>query len=318
MKDVHVFLLAGGESKRFKKESKDFDKALLKDANWGGVPLLINAINLFTNLNIDLTIIVNDKDRKEKYLEIINNHGLKNMEIITDYLEFSIRGPLNSMLTGIRHSKKPFCLFYPIDMPYIKQELIELLYSNRKKGGIISFIYPDGKIEPLFSLINRERIREIAHEINVFRKDRPSALFRGMEKLFFISITKLFELDPTLKSFININTPESVKLTTINIPDRDQKLDSLQLTKKEINNNELKEILTDFPQIKPILHGNYWIASYLKYIALTNLRKRNDCLKLAIKYYKNEKDFYDKHNLNFLSRHVALNIGECKELFTQI
>ena len=318
MKDVHFFLLAGGESKRFQKGSKIIDKALLVDEKWGNVPLLINAIKLFNDLNVDLTIIVNDNTRKETYLDALSNHGLEKINIITDNKEFSMRGPLNSMLTGCQYSKKPYCLFYPIDMPYIKQDLVELLYSLRQMGDIISFFYPDGKIEPLFSLINKEKIIEIAAEMNEFRKDRPSALFRGVEKLFFISIDEVMTIEHNLKSFININDPGSIKITKLNIPKSVKNVDSFKLIKNEIEKSQLAEILEEFPQIKTIKYLNYLMASYLEKFALLNLTKRRKCLKLAIKYYSNEKVLYDKHNLKFLSRHVDFDIKRCKVLLKKI
>ena len=313
MKDLHMFLLAGGESKRFKEEMKNFDKALLKDEKWGNVPLLINAINLFKKFNTGFTIIVNDENRKKKYLEIISAHGLENIEIITDLLDYKARGPLNSILTGLKHSNKLYNLFYPIDMPYLQEKLVELMYSRKELGDITSFFYPNGNIEPLFSLINMEKTREIADEINVFSKQRPSSLFRGLKTLYFISIGEVMKFDPDLKSFININNLESINKIRFDTPLEVINVESFQLIKKEINKLEKDELLKEFPQIKPMQYSNYWIASHLIYIGLNTFSKRKKCFDLAIKYYTNEKKFYEKHDLGFLSRHVAIDIRRLEE-----
>ncbi len=314
MKDLHLFLLAGGQSRRFKTASKRIDKAFLKDEKWGDVPLLINAIKLFQDMNSDFTVIVNDNERKQEYSEIIRNYGLKNIDIIVDNPNFSMKGPLNSMLTAFEYSEKMYQIFYPLDMPYLIPQLVNLLYSYKEKGIIISFIYPDGKIEPLFSLYNRRRWHPLViNKINSYNKNRPSDLFRGSETLYFISVNEVLKFDPTLKSFININEPDSVKLTSLKIPRNINEFNSFQLVKNPISREIIDAKIREIQDIKEIYLSYYWIASYLEYLTLNNPEKRVDYLKLAIKYYTEEKKIYEKYKLNFLSRHVALDIEKCKE-----
>ncbi|MHA1785617.1 MAG: molybdenum cofactor guanylyltransferase [Candidatus Helarchaeota archaeon] len=317
--------MAGGHSRRFQKEGHIIDKALIKHENWGNIPLMIKEIEVLKKISNKISIIVNDNERKLKYLNVLDENNIKQIEILIDDQDLSARGPLNSLLTAFKKTREKYCFFIPCDMPYINPKLIEQLYTKRNIGDIISFIFPDGKIEPLFSLYDKKKMLKISKYVDFFKKDRPSALFRGTNALYFMSIKEILELDPDLKTFININGPQLLNTTSLTIPDDIDRDKSFKLINKTFKKEKFDNIIEEFFNKMTIFNNNefphlfkttnfscYWIASYFYYLASNNSKenskKRKKFLEISKEMYSLEKDFYEEHGLKFLSRHSNLDV----------
>ncbi|NHI93455.1 MAG: molybdenum cofactor guanylyltransferase [Candidatus Lokiarchaeota archaeon] len=335
MEDLDFFLLAGGQSERFKRHDTTIDKALIKHPKWGDIPLIVHLIKSLNDKIPNLNIIVNDEKRKLKYQDILDKFEIFNVEFLIDSSELSIKGPLNSLMTAFNNSKSEFSFFFPCDMPYIDSRLIQRLYDNREMGDIISYIYPSGKIEPLFSLYNNYQMRKIINHVDLFKKDRPSALFRGTNQLYFVSIKEIINIDPDLRSFININEPNSLEISSIFIPNSIKEFNSFQIINKKFVKTEFSKMINVFEsQIRMFDEvgmnhlftetdfSYYWIASYYDHVATKHFKKnplkQKKFLELARDLYLNEKDYFDEFGLKFLSRHVQLDIERCELLLKSI
>ena len=330
MKDIHFYLLAGGESKRFREKDPTIDKALIKHPKWGNVPLFISTIKSIEEIIPELTIIVNDEKRKIKYEEFLKDHGIKNVDFLIDDPNLLVKGPLNSLITAFKNADTSYCHFIPCDMPFINPKLIEHLYSKRESGNIISYIFPNGKLEPLFSIYQTSYMSKIFKHIDIFEKKRPSALFRGSDKLHVVSIKEIINIDPDLKSFININEPKSIEINSILVPSNLNNFNSFDIVNKTFNISGFRELIDEFNrkinlfQDEGLKHlfsetnfSYFWVASYYDYLGTTifqkNPIKQKKFLELAIELYTQEKEHYEIHEMKFLKRHSNNDIQRCKE-----
>ena len=330
MKDIHFYMLAGGDSKRFKEIDPTIDKALIKNPKWGNIPLFIRTIKSIKEMIPNLTIIVNDEERKRKYEQFLKEYNLKNVDFLIDDPNLLVKGPLNSLITAFRNADASYCHFIPCDMPFINPKLIEHLYTKRERGNIISYIFPNGKLEPLFSLYQTDYMLKIFNYINLFEKKRPSALFRGSDRLHVVSIKEIINIDPDLKSFININELKSIEINSILVPSNLNNFNSFDIVNKTFKTSNFQELIDQFNRIVNLLEDEgskhlfsetnfsyFWIASYYDYLGTIIFRRKPDkqkrFLELAMYLYTQEIEHYQASDIKFLKRHANQDLQRCKD-----
>ena len=119
------------------------------------------------------------------------------------------RSPLVGILSGMKESSTPDVFVIGCDMPFVKPGLIHLLTSRKDDTNAVVIPVIRGYLEPLcaiYSCSTSDRIEQY--------------LDSGGRKVtgFFqtVSVTEIREpeirlLDPLLKSFINLNTPNDYR-----------------------------------------------------------------------------------------------------------
>ncbi len=183
---IDVFILAGGQSKRFKE-----DKTLFFIEN---KPMIMHVVDkVFESAN-NLYIVSKDTG-KYNFIK-----SAKTIKDITNY-----QTPLSGIYTACFHTDKPF-LIIGADMPFIKKELISYLIKNHKNQATLFKI--NGFLEPLFGVYEpaiKDKIK-INLDKNIFS---INALLKELE-LNIISEEEALRIDKMLLSFCNINTKDDL------------------------------------------------------------------------------------------------------------
>ena len=122
-----AFILAGGKSSRM-----GTDKALL---NYRGECLIRYPIRLFQQLSPDVRII-GDPSRYARF----------GLPVIADCVPS--HGPLSGIYTGLKSSSTQYNLFLACDMPLMRPEFFELLFSNSANGDAVVMRFEDGSSSP--------------------------------------------------------------------------------------------------------------------------------------------------------------------------
>ncbi|MHB8173408.1 MAG: molybdenum cofactor guanylyltransferase [Nitrospirota bacterium] len=129
---------------------------------------------------------------------------------LPDDPEFSgQRGPLVGIYTGLKAAKNPFILAVACDMPFISGALARRLAELRERRDAVVPVIK-GYPEPLFAVYSRTALE---HADRALRDGRPrlQGLFNGMDVLY-VSEEEVRDYDPELLSFVNVNTPEELKM----------------------------------------------------------------------------------------------------------
>ena len=185
MKDVSVFVLAGGRSSRMGS-----DKALLPIA---GMNLLQIAVAKAREVS-PRTAIVGSRERYAQYGEVIE-------DIIPGC------GPLSGIHAALRTTRSELNLILSVDMPLITPDFLRWLTQTAASGDELATV-PEahGRTQPLCSVFRRAAIAPVenAFETGEYKVDR----------LFSILPTRLVaEIDWRAAGFLpnifrNLNTPE--------------------------------------------------------------------------------------------------------------
>jgi molybdopterin-guanine dinucleotide biosynthesis protein A len=183
-------ILSGGLSTRY----DGTEKALLQV---GGVRILDRIYDIYSELFEEIILVTNSP---QKFLEW-------DLLIVSDL--FPIRSSLTGIHAGLFYMTNPFAFISACDTPFLKKEMVETIIAKIEPQIDIVMPATSAGLEPLCAAYSKRCLQPAQHHleqeklkiIKTFRKSRTKT----------ISEKVLRKIDPDLKSFFNINTPEDLK-----------------------------------------------------------------------------------------------------------
>ncbi len=196
--DRSAVILAGGAAKRFEGN----DKGLFE---LDGKPLLNHVVDAVKGLVDEVIIVTNSQERADAYAKIVSTKA-----------KFAIdkeksMGPLVGALTGFEAAEGEYCLLLPFDSPFVSRDVLSLLLDLCVSKAAVVPRYPDQEIEPLHAVYNRSRALEAAEEALAEGQSDMRSMVEKLRGVRYVSTMVIEQLDPELKTFVNINAPLDLK-----------------------------------------------------------------------------------------------------------
>jgi molybdopterin-guanine dinucleotide biosynthesis protein A len=182
--DCTAFILAGGRSSRMGQ-----DKALL---NYSGKCLIEYPIRLLQELTPDVRIVANPAQ--------YDRFGLP---VIPDCIPPC--GPLGGIYTGLRSSPNRCNLFLACDMPLMRAEFFQALYSRLGACDAAVMEFDNGSIEPLCAIYHSSCLAAI--EADFARGTLKVSSFLSRVSVRYLTEAELQEEGLSREIFANVNTP---------------------------------------------------------------------------------------------------------------
>jgi molybdenum cofactor guanylyltransferase len=197
MKPLTVLILAGGRSTRMGQ-----DKAWLELA---GVPLVERVARRLLPLAAELVFSARDP---AAFDELIARLPVPARVVVDEYPG---AGPLAGLHAGLRAAAYEDVLAVATDMPFVDANLVErMVAACRPADAIIPRLMPPGfdapQPEPLHALYRKSCLPAIEAALNAGRRRLVS--FLQDVDVCYLDEDVLRQIDPELKSFRNVNTPE--------------------------------------------------------------------------------------------------------------
>jgi len=193
--DMAILVLAGGGSKRFGE-----DKALFR---LNGKPLIQHVVERISGLSEEL--LISCKRKKEVFEKMFPR-----AKVIED--EWDEESALAGLLSSLPHIRSEYVAVIACDSPRVSPRVIESLFAwARTHDGAVP-IWPNGYLEPLQAVYRTSSLFTVAEDKWVRRERRLKNLLDSMEDIIYVPITELKRVDPKLDSFLNINSPNDLKL----------------------------------------------------------------------------------------------------------
>ena len=186
-------ILAGGRSSRM-----GTDKALLPLVHAPHSTFLAHLAATLSSLCDELLLVARDEEQATHY-----KVAATNIRIVTD--KVPDYGPLMGIYSGLCAIQAPKALIVAVDMPFAQSALVSLLLV-RATTTAITVPLVNGVPQVLFAVYPRSLLPQIETNIAQGRRDPRSLLTSAPVQ--YIDETQLRTVDPQLRSFININTPE--------------------------------------------------------------------------------------------------------------
>ena len=184
-------ILSGGLAARY----DGTEKALLQV---GGVRILDRIYEIYRELFDEIILVTNSP---EKFLEW-------DLLIVADL--FPIRSSLTGIHAGLFYATNPYAFISACDTPFLKKEMIETVIGRIEDQIDIVMPETSAGLEPLCAAYSK-RCLEAAQNNLAQEKLKITRTFRK-SRIKTISEKVLRKIDPELRSFFNINTPEDLQL----------------------------------------------------------------------------------------------------------
>lgn len=186
-----AIILAGGKGSRLNFA----EKALLE---LQGKPILSHIIEILSACVDEIVVVARDVDQQKK---------LRLSGVTTVHDEVRGFGPVAGICTGLRASSSQYAFVTACDMPFIKAEVVDLLF-HKAVGYDVAIPYPP---EPLHAVYKRKTT--IAAARAAIRKHKGAIMYVvDSLSVNYVSKDEIRTIDPDLCTFVNINSLEDIEM----------------------------------------------------------------------------------------------------------
>jgi len=134
------------------------------------------------------------------------SHRLLGAKVLPDLIPGN--GPLGGIYTGLSRLESEYGFFCACDMPFLNVDLLKFMISEiDDNDAVVPMV--KGFTEPLHSIYSKKCLPAIKNRLD--NEDLKVASFFPQVKCKYIPEEKIRRYDPSLSSFVNLNTREAVE-----------------------------------------------------------------------------------------------------------
>jgi molybdopterin-guanine dinucleotide biosynthesis protein A len=162
----------------------------------GGVPLFDRVYSVVGRLFKDIIVVSNQPEWFRSY----------DLQVIPDMLPG--RGALGGLYTGLKCAPSGPSFCFAADMPFLNPGLIRYIMARGTTGDVVIPRTSDG-LQPLHAVYSKRCLKPIE---NLFSKGNLKIIdFYREVAVVYISEREVRKYDPTLDSFLNVNTEKDLR-----------------------------------------------------------------------------------------------------------
>ena len=185
-------ILAGGRSTRMGR-----DKASLPLPGDAHTTFVEHLVTLLAAQCSEVVLVVRNHEQATRY-EYLGIHT------VTD--ETPNVGPLMGLYTGLQSVNTTHALVMAVDMPFVQPDMLTFLLSQPLDETSLLVPVVNAIPQVLFAVYPRSVLPLIEERLQAGRRDPRSLL--DVAPVQYIDEARLREIDPELRSFVNVNTLE--------------------------------------------------------------------------------------------------------------
>jgi len=146
------------------------------------------------------------------------------MTLVTDL--HAQRSSLTGIQAGLFYASQPFAFVTACDTPLLQPALIRLLLEAAEDTIDVVVPQTDQGLEPLCAIYSQRCLQLITHQLQ--RGDYRIRSFFQRARVRRIPEARLRQVDPDLRSFFNINTPEDLEKALQQFPAHEGRAEPLE------------------------------------------------------------------------------------------
>ena len=195
--DRSAIILAGGFSSRLGE-----DKGLITLAK---KPLVKHVLDATKNLTDETVVVTSSKDQATRYADVLGAAA----QVLVD--SENIQSPLIGALTGLEVARGKYSVLLSCDIPFASRDILSLLLELCPKRSATIPRWPNGFVEPLQAVYCTGPALDAAR--NAFSRGKLDmrAMIGGLKGVRYVSTLVLRQLDPELRSFLNVNSVSDLR-----------------------------------------------------------------------------------------------------------
>jgi len=193
VKSIAGIILAGGQSKRMGQ-----NKALLPHPDNAQISFIEYLTAMLTSMCTEVLVVAHDATQAVEFAR-------PGIGVVTDrVLDY---GPLMGLYSGLSAIRTTHALVIAVDMPFVQPELVSFLLDQPLTDALLVPVV-DNVPQVLLAVYPRTVLPLIEMHIQQGRRDLRSLL--DVAPVQYIEEAQLRRVDPQLRSFVNVNTPEDL------------------------------------------------------------------------------------------------------------
>jgi molybdopterin-guanine dinucleotide biosynthesis protein A len=188
-------ILAGGSSSRMGR-----NKALLSLPGSKNVTFVEHLVTLLEECCCETIIVARDKVRAQEF-------AFPGVRVVVD--ETPGVGPLMGIYSGLQEISTARALVVAVDLPFVQPTLLAYLLSQPLAVDSLLIPLINDIPQVLLGVYPRSILPILKQQLRQGRRDVRCLL--ELVPVHYIGETQLLKVDPQLRSFININTPQELR-----------------------------------------------------------------------------------------------------------
>ena len=193
-----VIILAGGQSLRFGS-----NKALeLLD----GKPLVCHVVERLSRIADEVFLVIGYREPRADYDAVLP----RSVRVVND--DRDGKTPLIGIVAGLQAAKSEYALICACDVPFVKEEVVELLFQ--RASGVDAAIpkWSKGHIEPLEAVYRVASTLKAAQETLALTGMPLRVMIGKLAQVVYVSVEdEIGRVNPDLRTFFNVNTREDME-----------------------------------------------------------------------------------------------------------
>ncbi|HIH87544.1 MAG TPA: molybdenum cofactor guanylyltransferase [Methanosarcinales archaeon] len=197
MINTSAIILAGGRGKRLGYK----EKALMPI---NGKPIIEYTIEVLEGVVDEIIVSVRDDRQKQLLKEYTTGH----IVVVDKYVD---TGPLAGILEGLGAAVGEYVFVVACDMPFLNAGVVGFLFKCAKGHDGALPVRSDGIYEPLHAVYRTGPMLAGTEKAIEHGERFILAPIFDLEDMVHVEMDKIRELDPKLKTFLNVNTLEDIE-----------------------------------------------------------------------------------------------------------
>jgi molybdopterin-guanine dinucleotide biosynthesis protein A len=195
-----ALILAGGKSTRFRG-----NKAL---ARLRGKPLIDYVAHTAAQVADEVVVAIGRESGINVYRKLLPT----SVHIIQDQLRE--KSPLVGIVTGFQAMKSEYSVVLSCDTPFVKDDVLKLLFKKAVRSDAAIPKWPNGDIEPLQSIYKIKSAIPAAKRALSKHEFRNSDMIKRLTKVTYVPVQEIRRVDETLITFFNVNKRADLRRAT--------------------------------------------------------------------------------------------------------
>lgn len=199
-----ALILAGGKGSRM-----GFKEKALIDIN--GRPLISYIIDTLETVVDNIIISVRDIQQGKILGKLLPDYKFT-------YDASENKGPISGIFSGLEACEDEYCFIVACDMPFVDKDVVRMLFQQCNDYDAVIPKWDDGFLEPLHAVYRTESMKRETHN-SIEKGDKIILAPLSKLNVNYVKIDDIKNIDPDLRTFMNVNTPEDLHYVMERIAD---------------------------------------------------------------------------------------------------
>ena len=192
-----ALILAGGKSTRF-----GGNKSL---AELAGKPLIVHVFQTAALAAGEIVVAIGTEGSVDVYKKLLPS----SVRLVKD--RFLVKSPLVGIVTGFQAMKSEYSVVLSCDTPFVKEDVLRLLFKKAVRSDAAIPKWPNGDIEPLQSVYRVSSAIPAAKQALSRREFRNVDMIRRLDRVTYVPVREIKRVDADLATFFNVNSRSDLR-----------------------------------------------------------------------------------------------------------